>query len=124
MEPAELFLEALDRKAKRFARSARATFEANQAFEHLLWSNLVVIVGMSFECQIDRGLLGALRAHQDNVPIGSALFVIVEPHKETLESTYAKLAPCFPRAGGLRVHSGFAEWIDCGMPELTGRIFV
>jgi SAM-dependent methyltransferase len=30
MEPAELFLEALDRKAKMFARSARATFEANR----------------------------------------------------------------------------------------------
>jgi SAM-dependent methyltransferase len=30
MEPAELFLEALDRKAKMFARSARATFETNR----------------------------------------------------------------------------------------------
>jgi len=30
MEPAELFLEALDRKAKMFARHARATFEANR----------------------------------------------------------------------------------------------
>jgi hypothetical protein len=101
----------------------RATYEANQAFEYLLWSDLVVIVGMSFECQTDRGLLAALRAHEDNVPIGSALFLVVEPHKETLESTYAKLAACFPRAGGLRVHSGFAEWVDSGMPELLGKIF-
>ena len=30
MEQAELFLDAMDRKAKMFARSARATFEANQ----------------------------------------------------------------------------------------------
>jgi SAM-dependent methyltransferase len=30
MDQAELFLEALDRKAKMFARSARATFEANR----------------------------------------------------------------------------------------------
>jgi 2-polyprenyl-3-methyl-5-hydroxy-6-metoxy-1,4-benzoquinol methylase len=30
MEQAELFLEALDRKAKMFSRSARATFEANR----------------------------------------------------------------------------------------------
>lgn len=101
----------------------RATYEANQAFEYLLWSDLVVIVGMSFECQTDRGLLAALRVHEDNVPIGTALFLIVEPHKETLESTYAKLAACFPRAGGLRVHSGFAEWVDSGMPELVGKIF-
>src|ERR1700687_5119332 len=30
MEQAELFLEGLDRKAKTFARSARATFDANR----------------------------------------------------------------------------------------------
>ena len=30
MEHAELFLEAMDRKAKMFARSARATFNANR----------------------------------------------------------------------------------------------
>ena len=101
----------------------KATYEANQAFEYLLWSDLIVIVGMSFECQTDRGLLAALRTHEDNVPIGSALFLIVEPHKETLESTYAKLAACFPRAGGLRVHSGFSEWIDSEMLELVGKIF-
>jgi 2-polyprenyl-3-methyl-5-hydroxy-6-metoxy-1,4-benzoquinol methylase len=35
MEPAELFLEALDRKAKMFARSARVTFESNR--ELCLW---------------------------------------------------------------------------------------
>jgi len=30
MEPAELFLEALDRRARPFAAGARATFEANK----------------------------------------------------------------------------------------------
>lgn len=105
------------------ASTRRATYESNKAFNDLLWSDLVVIVGMSFECQTDRGLLAALRTHEDNVPIGSALFVLVEPHKETLQATYARLVACFPRAGGVRVHSGFVEWVDSGMPELTGRIF-
>ncbi len=102
----------------------RATFEANQALTLLLWSTLIVIVGMSFECDMDRGLLATLRAHEDNVPIGNALFVIVEPSKETLESTYAKLAYCFPRAGGIRVNQGLAEWIDSGMPKLAPRLFI
>lgn len=101
-----------------------ATYEANQALRYLLWSNLVVIVGMSFECDMDRGLLATLRAHEDNTPIGSAFFVVVEPNRETLESTYAKLAHCFPRAGGIRVNSSLAEWIDSGLPELCQRIFV
>lgn len=101
-----------------------STYEANQALTYLLWSNLIVIVGMSFECDMDRGLLATLRVHEDNTPIGSALFVVVEPNRETLESTYAKLAHCFPRAGGIRVNSGLAEWIDSGMPELCQKVFV
>ena len=101
----------------------KSTFEANQALNLLLWSTLVVVVGMSFECNMDCGLLGTLRAHQDNVPIGSASFVIVEPNKEKLESTYAKLEDCFPRAGGIKVNKGFVEWMDSDMPELVPRLF-
>jgi hypothetical protein len=105
--------------------SARnATYESNQALTDLLWSSLVVIVGMSFECDMDCGLLATLKAHEDDTPIGSAFFVVVEPNRKTLESTYAKLAHCFPRAGGIRVNFGLAEWIDSGLPELSQRIFV
>lgn len=100
-----------------------ATYEANQALTHLLWSNLIVIVGMSFECDMDRGLLATLRVHEDNTPIGSALFVVVEPNRETLDSTYSKLARCFPRAATIRVNSDFSEWINSGMPELCEKIF-
>jgi hypothetical protein len=100
-----------------------ATYEANQALTYLLWSDLIVIVGMSFECDMDRGLLATLKVHEDNTPIGSATFVVVEPNRETLESTYAKLAYCFPRARGISVNSGLAEWIDSGMPELCPRMF-
>lgn len=102
----------------------KATYEANTALTCLLWSNLVVIVGMSFECDVDRGLLATLRAHEDYTPIGSALFVVVEPNMETLESTYAKLAHCFPRAGCIRVNLGLAEWIDSGLPELRQMILM
>lgn len=101
----------------------KSAFEANQALNLLLWSTLVVVVGMSFECDMDCGLLGTLRAHEDNVPIGNAFFVIVDPNKEKLESTYAKLAYCFPRAGGITVNKGFVEWMDSGMPELVPRLF-
>lgn len=98
------------------------THEANRAFGDLLWSTLVVIVGMSFECNIDRGLLAALRAHEDNLPIGSATFIIVEPSPEAMERTSASLATCFPRARGIRVPIGFGSWLRAGLPELTDRI--
>lgn len=105
------------------AHARKAAYEANQALNVLLWSTLIVIVGMSFECDMDRGLLATLRAHQDNVPIGNALFVIVEPKSEAMESTYEKLAYCFPRACGIRVNKGFSEWIDSGLAELVPRLF-
>lgn len=105
------------------ANIRKSTFEANQALNLLLWSTLVIIVGMSFECDMDRGLLATLRAHEDNTPIGNATFVIVEPNIATLDSTYAKLAHCFPRAGGIKVNLGLAEWINKGMPELVPRLF-
>jgi hypothetical protein len=97
--------------------------EANAGFGRILWSPLVVIVGMSFECNIDRGLLGALRRHEDNMPIGGAHFVIVDPNERPLCATCEKLAYCFPRTTGVKVNSGLEEWIEAGTPELVGRIF-
>jgi hypothetical protein len=105
------------------ARTRVHSHEANAAFNMILWSELVVIVGMSFECDTDRGLLGALREHEDNMPIGSAQFVIVDPDERSVSATYQKLAYCFPRGGGVKVKSGLAEWITAGVPELVGRIF-
>jgi hypothetical protein len=97
--------------------------EANVAFNQILWSPLVVIVGMSFECDTDRGLSGALRKHEDDVPIGGAHFVIVDPDERSLCATYEKLACCFPRGSGTKVKKRLEGWIDAGTPELVGRIF-
>lgn len=101
----------------------KAAVEANKAFNKLLWSNLIVIVGMSFECDIDKGLLATLKIHEDNMHIGLALFVVVDPIEESLEKTIIRLAACFPRARVLRVQKRLEDWIDEGMPELVGRIF-
>lgn len=105
------------------ARARVRSHEANVAFNQILWSPLVVIVGMSFECDTDRGLLGALRKHEDNMPIGGAHFLIVDPDERSLSATFEKLAYCFPRGSGMKAKKGLAEWIDAGMPELLGRIF-
>jgi len=99
------------------------TIEANKAFNDLLWSTLVVIIGMSFECDIDKGLLASLHAHEDNMPIGEALFLVVDPFKGTLDNIARKISRYFPRANVQLVNSGLEEWVDTGMPELVGRIF-
>ena len=99
------------------------SYEANQAFNRLLWSTLVIIVGMSFECDTDRGLMGALKNHEDNCPIGNAGFIVVDPCREALDKTFGMLAECFPRAVGCRINKGLSEWIDDGMTDLVGSIF-
>ncbi|MCW5785035.1 MAG: hypothetical protein KIT39_17090, partial [Nitrospirales bacterium] len=85
---------------------------------------LIVIVGMSFECDMDKGLLAALRAREDNLPIGSALFFVVEPSAETLKTTSNKLATCFPRASVIQVRRGLEEWMCEEAPELVNQIFM
>ena len=95
------------------------SFEANVAFNKLLWSEVVVAVGMSFECDTDRGLLAALRKHEDNVPLGEAHFFLVDCSPETLRSNVEKFSACFPRASITPVFSDFSEWSAKGMPELT-----
>jgi hypothetical protein len=101
----------------------RNSIEANIAFNMLLWSKLVVIVGMSFECDIDKGLLAALYVHQDNIPLGEALFIVVDPCLDTLDKTGKKLKLCFPESNQILVNCGLEEWIDLNMPELCGQIF-
>lgn len=102
----------------------KRTYEANQAFKFLQWSTLIVIVGMSFECDMDKRLLAALRASEDNLPIGSALFFVVEPYAETLKATSNKLATCFPRASVIQVRKGLEEWMCEEAPELVNQIFM
>jgi hypothetical protein len=100
-----------------------SSHEANAGFNLILESRLIVIVGMSFECDTDRGLLAALRKHEHDMPIGGAHFVIVDPVEPSLCATCDKLAYCFPGGSRTKVPRGFAEWIDAGTPELVGRIF-
>jgi hypothetical protein len=100
------------------------TYEANQAFKFLQWSTLVVIVGMSFECDMDKGLLAALRASEDNLPIGLTHFFVVEPSAETLKETSKKLVTCFPRASVIQVRKGLEEWMCEEASELVNQIFM
>ena len=81
------------------------------------------MVGLSFECDIDLGLLGALRHHENDHPVGNALFIVVDPSANQLKATMIKLAYCFPRAGGIAVEKRFSDWVRSGMPELEGKTF-
>lgn len=106
------------------ARFRKATFVERQAYSKLYWSNLIVIVGVSFEARVDKGLLGALKSVEDDLPIGKATFLVVDSCKQTNDRTFSNLVHCFPRAEGIQIYQGFEEWVNGGMPELVkGGIF-
>ena len=76
------------------AEYRKETVEANIAFHKILWSNILVFVGMSFECSIDRGLLSVLNYHEDNLPFGEAIIFIVEPNEVILNQNVANMGEC------------------------------
>jgi hypothetical protein len=92
---------------------------SNTAINHIVWTKCLVVVGMSFECEIDRGLLAVLKSLENSMPIGDAYILIIEPNEKTLDSTKSKVHECLPFSRVVPIALGLREWINAGMPELV-----
>lgn len=80
---------------------------------------MFVVIGMSFECATDRGLLSILHAVEDDVPLGSAWWLVINRDQQSAESSAGRIATTLPRARVTYVAVPFEEWISNGMPELV-----
>ena len=100
------------------AQSRSATVEGDIAFNKIIWNETFVVVGMSFECEVDKYLLTALRRVQGEVPIGQSDWIVVNPCVEALAAMCARLQGALPRAKIVGVASTFGKWLDAGVPEL------
>mgnify|MGYP003119912222 CR=1 FL=1 len=94
------------------------TTEANQAFNYLIWGNVFFVVGMSFECETDRGLLSNLRKIQDEVPIGQSTWIVLNPDFEALQASSTRIASALPRARVYTKQINFHDWMNDGMRPL------
>jgi hypothetical protein len=94
------------------------SFEANDAYNKIIWDDSFVVVGMSFECQIDKGLLGALRKVEDHMPVGESWWLIVNSSQKSLERVAQNIQIALPRSKIKTVQSSFESWLDSEMPEL------
>jgi hypothetical protein len=101
----------------------KQTIEANIAFNKTVWTSYAVFVGMSFECEIDKGLLAALSYHEDNILFGEATLIIVDPNLNNLKRNEENMQNCFPRATILPINMGLEEWLGNCMPELSDLFF-
>jgi hypothetical protein len=67
------------------------TIEGEIAFNKFIWNGTFVVVGMSFECEVDKYLLKSLRVVQDDLPIGESSWYIVNPDKVVLASSAGRI---------------------------------
>lgn len=95
-----------------------ATTEGEIAFGKFIWSQTFVVVGMSFECDVDKYLLSALKRVEDELPVGESTWIVVNPDDRALATTCARLQRALPRAQIMGNPSDFGEWIRTGMLEL------
>jgi len=95
------------------------TVEANNALGRILWSSVIVVVGMSFECEQDKFLLKAIKEHEDNLPAGGAAWIVVNANPADLQKAVELLNNHLPRANVISVQRTFEDWVQAGMPELV-----
>mgnify|MGYP006995578222 FL=1 len=94
------------------------SFEANDAYNKMIWDDLFIVIGMSFECQIDKGLLGALRRVEDDMPVGGSRWLILDSSRQTLERVAQNIRSALPRSKIKTVQNRFESWVDSEMLEL------
>jgi hypothetical protein len=97
------------------------TPEANIAYNYMLWDRAFVVVGMSFECETDKFLLNSISRVEDDLPIGEAIWIVINRNKAALEVSSSRIANALPHATVHRVHSDFGTWQENGMKELRDR---
>jgi hypothetical protein len=95
--------------------------ESDSAFDKLIYSRLFVVVGMSFECAVDRFLFKALNRVQDDCPVGESYWIVVNPNGSILNDTNSKILDALPAAVVCTQKSSFGSWIRGDFLELTNQ---
>jgi hypothetical protein len=95
-----------------------ASLESDKAFTSFVRSRVFVVVGMSFECAVDRFLFKALRRVQDEMPVGESHWIVVNPCIQSLQDTLYKLNTALPGATTSGSALRFDSWLNQKMPQL------
>ncbi len=85
----------------------------------MIVQKLFILVGISFACRMDQAFLNALSALEDDLQIGDATWIVVNPSAKETKAVATLLCPArFPSGKVLEVNQGFGEWVVSGCPEL------
>ena len=94
------------------------TTEGNEAFGHMSIGQTFVVIGMSFECETDKFLLASLNRIEDDMPIGSSNWFIINPNAEAMNKTAQSIKNALPRANIYTLNTKFNQWVKNNLPEL------
>ena len=95
-----------------------ASLESDKAFTSFLWSRVFVVVGMSFECAVDRFLFKALQRVQNEMAVGESHWIVVNPYTKSLQDTLQQLNTALPGATVSGCAMKFDSWLDQKMSQL------
>ena len=98
----------------------RPCLESEKAFNQLVWSRLFVVVGMSFECAVDRFLFKALKRVREDLPVGESCWVVINPNESALKDTHSKILAALPKAKVCTRKSTFRCWLKSLPQDLVG----
>lgn len=100
------------------AKRRTSSVEANKIYGKIIWDKTFVVVGMSFECEMDKFLLRSLGRVANDLPIGESNWIIVNPDSTALAASSKRIKRALPGSIIQTVPSPFDCWLDSGMPEL------
>jgi len=98
-----------------------STTEGDTAYNKFIWSQTFVVVGMSFECEVDKYLLRALQHVEDDLPIGQSHWIVVNPNADALSTACERLKTALLGATIIGNASTFGSWLSSQVPELQSR---
>lgn len=95
------------------------SIEFNQALQFIVWRKTFIVIGMSFICPTDRGLLAILRSVEDDLPVGFARWLVVDRDVQAAHDTASLIATTLPKAQVTYVATSLERWIAENMPQLV-----
>jgi len=97
------------------------TVEGNTAFTKMIWGQIFVVIGMSFECKADKFLLSSLNKIEDDLPIGESIWLIINPNEIVLNQSAQRIQRALPQARVCVLKEKFDGWVQNKMPELKNE---
>lgn len=95
-----------------------STCETRNAYDRIVWNTKFIVVGMRFECEVDKFILRSLNRVEDDLPIGNSHWIIVDPDSVTLCNIRYRIKKALPRSDVKVVPYKFDYWLLRGLPEL------